>query len=161
MLGKLKFQIPVSSFVWSKSDKMPLGKPGILAVADQGLLFAAPSPPITENYQNVDLDYEICPMYCRRIDYFLEKIAVVESSGEVYLTGKDKFLKKYKIPDELIAKTNPGFKAPPAPIEELNGHPLPVNVCFTSQQSGLLVSGAQDGSIFVREIANPSKHTHV
>ena len=160
VLGKLPFQLPVSSVVWSASDKMPNGKLGILAVAKQGLLFAAPAPSTTESYHNKVLDYDICPMYCRRIDFDLEKVAVVDSTGEVFLTGQDKYLKKYKIPDELIAKTNPGVKAPPSPIEELNGHPLPANVCFTSYNSAYLVSGAKDGSIFVREIANPTKHTH-
>ena len=159
VLGKLRFQIPVSSFVWSSSDRMPLGKTGLLAVADQGLLFAAPAPPTTENYHNKELDYDICPMYCRRIDFFLDKIASINASGEVFLTGKDKFLKKYKIPDELVAKTNPSAKAPPAPIEELPGHPLPVNACFISFNGEYLLSGAQDGSISVREIANPAKHT--
>jgi len=159
VLGKLKFQVPVNSFCWTASDKMPNGAPGILAVSE-GLLFAVSSPSLNENYHNKELDYEICPMYCRRIDFSLDKIAVIDSTGEVFLTGKDKFLKKYKIPDELVAKTNPGVKAPPSPLEELNGHPLPANVCFTSHNSQFLVSGAQDGSICVREIANLTKPTH-
>lgn len=51
-------------------------------------------------------------------------------TGDILCTGKDKLLKRYKQPEELLAKMDNRIKVGGAPIEEQDGHALPSNSTF-------------------------------
>lgn len=80
----------------------------------------------------------------------MRKITVI-GSGEVVVTGKDKILRKYKQPEEVLAKMDWKVKAANTPpIEEIDGHDLRTNYICYSQKNNELVSGGMDGTIIVR-----------
>ena len=133
---------------------MPNNRPGILAISNQGLLFAVSAPIVDVEKQNVDFDTDACPIYIRRTDFLLNKIAVIESTGEVLVTGKDRMLKKYRFPDENILRTDPKSKPPSNPLEELPGHDLPVTVVAHSSNGKFIAMGSQDGTITFRDTAH-------
>lgn len=69
------------------------------------------------------------------------------------MSGEDKFIKKYKQPEQLIGKIDFKSKNPlPPPIEELEAHDLPI-VCFDASTKGF-ISGGSDGVLQVREYSN-------
>lgn len=72
------------------------------------------------NYSSKELKLEndVCPMYARKVDADLNHIAVNKISGDILSTGKDKILKRYKQPEELLAKMDTRIKVGGAPIEE-------------------------------------------
>jgi hypothetical protein len=50
------------------------------------------------------------------------------SAKDLILTGIDKGLKRYKLPDETIEKIDFKLKLPAlAPIEDIPGHQVPIN----------------------------------
>ena len=67
-----------------------------------------------------------CPQYGRKIDPDIYHLAIDPENKDILTTGKDKILKKYKQPDELLIKMDLRIKVPGSvPLEELEGHPLP------------------------------------
>lgn len=59
----------------------------------------------------IDPDLKLC--YARKIDYDLKICAVHPETSDVFCTGKDKVLKRYKFPDEPLSKMELKTKIPP------------------------------------------------
>lgn len=79
----------------------------------KGLLFAINPPEKTDNNENQVL--------VRKTDPDMTKIALTNTS-DVLLTGLDKNIKRYKFPEENLAKIDLKVKLPaPSPIEEVEG----------------------------------------
>lgn len=153
ILGKIRFQMEVASFVWSESKKMPGEKLGILALTTEGLLFAFTAPSTTERWINKDLTLDICPLFFRRIDFLVNKICALDQNGDVLVTGKDRTIKRYKIPDEnLVKSTDLKAKLPGNPTEEVQALSLPANqLVYNASLNKVLLAG-EDGVISLRSI---------
>jgi len=71
------------------------------------------------------IDFELKNCFGRKIDYDLKICCVHPETGDVFCTGKDKILKRYKQPDEPLNKMELKTKIPPLPpIDENDGHTL-------------------------------------
>lgn len=76
-------------------------------------------------------------------------------SGEILTSGEDKFIKKYRQPEELLAKVDFRSKQPiPPPLEEIDAHDL--RVVYWECGPKWLVSGGADGTVQLRESGNLS-----
>jgi hypothetical protein len=77
----------------------------------------------------------------------------VLNSGEIITSGDDKMFKKYKQPEELLAKVDYKSKAAiPPPIEEIEAHDLKIS-CIDSRNT-VIISGGVDGSVQIRDSSN-------
>jgi len=77
---------------------------------------STPSDEIGLEYKKIPV--EECVLYGRKVDPDLNMILVHEPTGDLYLTGKDKIIKKYKCPDTLYSELDQRIKAPPNPVDE-------------------------------------------
>jgi len=108
------------------------------------------------------LSQSVCPIYARRIDPDLFTIAIHPTTGEVFLSGADKLLKKYKQPDDIYLKTQEiKFKIGAAPLEEFDGQALPVNIMKSSEEFNWLACGSRDGTIRLRDLDNPGQFVNI
>lgn len=65
-------------------------------------------------------------------------------------------LKRYKYPEETLAKLDLKVKLPAlSPVEEFEAHQLPTT-CIQFEKE-LIVSGSQDGEVFIRNLAKPAE----
>lgn len=72
-------------------------------------------------------------------------------NGDIYVSGDDKFLKKYDFPNEQFAKLD--FKKPPnPPIEELKSHDLQTTCWDFSNEIKFMVTGGKDGNFILRNM---------
>jgi WD40 repeat protein len=90
------------------------------------------------------------PVY-RRIDKGMTLVFSNVHNGDIFVTGDDKFLKKYEFPADPFTKMD--FKKPPnAPIEELKSHDLQ-NTCWDfSNEIKFMATGGKDGNIILRNM---------
>lgn len=73
------------------------------------------------------------------------------------MTGDDKFIKKYRQPEELIAKVDFKSKFPiQPPLEEIQAHDLRIT-CW-SRFDKYLVSGSADGTVQIRDVSSISQY---
>lgn len=87
---------------------------------------------------------------CRKTDPELNKICV-STQNDFFLSGTDKNFKKYKYPDEKLEKMDLKVKLPAlSPIEELEGHALPITA--VSCHDDIIVTGSQDGEVILRHV---------
>lgn len=154
ILGLSLMPDKINGTFWLDAAKPPIPTTcNILLVLVNYLLIATVPPNPTTKYQNLKLELDQCPQYGRKIDPDLYLIAVDSTTGEVLLSGKDKILKKYKQPDELLIKMDLRIKVPGSiPLEELDGHVLQTNCLLTSPNNALCASGGCDGAIFLRKL---------
>jgi hypothetical protein len=59
----------------------------------------------------------------RKVDRGSALVIPCEGTNEIFVTGKDKLMKKYEMPNENL-KDIDWKRAPNAPSEEFNGHPV-------------------------------------
>ena len=86
----------------------------------------------------------------RKIDSEQEIIQSLPS-GDLLVTGKDKILRKYRHPEEPLAKVDLKSRtAPNPPVEELDGHDLPSTCITRSAKFNTVVTGAEDGTVMIR-----------
>ncbi len=86
---------------------------------------------INPKSSSMKFELDQCPQYGRKIDPDIYHLAIDSENKDILATGKDKILKKYKQPEELITKMDLRMKVPGSvPLEELEGHPLPGKKIF-------------------------------
>jgi WD40 repeat protein len=153
----------INSVSWLETPKHPIPtSSNVLLVVVNYLLIVVVPPNPNNKYNNIKLELDQCPQYGRKIDPDLHLIAVDPTSGDIFLTGRDKILKKYKQPDELIIKMDLRIKVPGSiPIEELDGHALSTNCLLIAPNNALCASGGVDGSIFLRNLKTLSNVTEI
>ena len=163
ILGYSYLPDKVNSIYWLESAKHPVpSNTNVLLVLVNYLLIVIVPPNPNGKYANLKLELDQCPQYGRKIDPDLYLIVVDPTNGDILLTGKDKILKKYKQPDELIIKMDLRIKVPGSiPLEELDGHPLPTNCLIISPNNSMCVTGGSDGSIFIRNLKMLSNVTEI
>jgi hypothetical protein len=106
-----------------------------------------------ENKKNKDFMINFLLKYekrARKVDPDLNMIIHNPKSNDIWLTGKDKYLRHYPMPDEKLEKVIENKYLPPeVPIDELKAHDLPINCAIQLNQ--MLITGGKDGVIQIRE----------
>lgn len=72
-------------------------------------------------------------------------------NGDIFVTGEDKFLKKYEYPNEAFNKIDLKKPANP-PLDELKSHDIGTTCCDFSNEVKFMVTGGKDGNIIVRNM---------
>ncbi len=78
---------------------MPGVEEKVLLVLLQFFLVAIVPPDLKKTHKELDLDPEMLQLYARKVDYDLQHLAINPASGDVFTTGQDKILKRYKQPE--------------------------------------------------------------
>ena len=153
----------VHSVFWLETPKHPIPtSSSVLLVLVNYLLIVVVAPNPNTKYPALKLELDQCPQYGRKVDPDLYLSAVDPNTGDILLTGKDKILKKYKQPDELIIKMDLRIKVPGSvPLEELDGHALPTNCLLIAPNNTICVSGGMDGTLFLRNLKNLATVTEI
>eukprot|EP00828_Plagiopyla_frontata_P042912 TRINITY_DN6551_c0_g1_i9.p1 TRINITY_DN6551_c0_g1~~TRINITY_DN6551_c0_g1_i9.p1 ORF type:complete len:828 (-),score=112.12 TRINITY_DN6551_c0_g1_i9:145-2628(-) len=144
----------LSHFIWNTKTKPPLpeSQQSLLAISNF-LLFSIACPDSQKPFENTPLDEIACPIFVRKIDP--ECNCLTTFGNYVAISGKDKLLKLYKFPEEALKHADLRVRVPSqAPVEEYDGHALPPNCMALSTNSDYIVSGSQDGTIYIREVSN-------
>ena len=75
------------------------------------------------------------------------------STGDIYVTGDDKLLKKYEYPADRIEIID--FKrAPPAPVEEMISHSIGTTCWDVATEFKSFITGGKDGQVFMRHFSS-------
>lgn len=87
----------------------------------------------------------------KKIDRDIDLVISRSDLKQNFVTGVDKFLKKYDLAGDAIEKVD--FKKPPiAPNDELKSHSLKTS-CYDFDDEGKnLVTGGRDGCILIRNL---------
>ena len=80
-------------------------------------------------------------------------------NGDIFVTGEDKFLKKYEYPAEAFNKID-FKKAPNAPLDELKSHDIATTCYDFSNEVKFMVTGGKDGNIIVRNMNIVSQNSN-
>ncbi len=150
----------VLGFSWYSQGRPPIPPNSNFLLVMLNYLIVAVIPPRTDYYpEDLKLDLNSCPQYARKVDNELYLNCMHPTTGDFLITGKDKILRRYKQPDSdgHLSKLDLRVKIPSnPPLEELDGHALAANVLILSPDKRFCVSGAADGTIFLRDIGELS-----
>eukprot|EP00825_Cyclidium_porcatum_P004670 TRINITY_DN1220_c0_g1_i2.p1 TRINITY_DN1220_c0_g1~~TRINITY_DN1220_c0_g1_i2.p1 ORF type:complete len:1061 (-),score=222.02 TRINITY_DN1220_c0_g1_i2:1563-4745(-) len=154
VVGYVVMPSKVNSICWNYSNKqLVLSETGTVLFVLLNYLLVAICPPDPEAiHKDLKLDNEACPQFGRKIDPDLQNMCLSLSTGDLLLTGNDKILKRYKQPEEQLAKLDMKVKIGLPPSEELDGHDLSVNVIKSQIEQRIVVSGSCDGTIIIRNM---------
>ena len=100
----------------------------------------------------------IKPLY-RRIDRGTNLVMSNIYNGDIFLTGEDKFLKKYEFPADPINKID-FKKAANPPVDELKSHDIGTTCCDFSNEIKFMVTGGKDGNIIVRNMNHVAQNNN-
>ena len=95
------------------------------------------------------------PLY-RKIDKGMSLVTSNIFTGDIFVTGEDKFLKRYEFPTEQFSKID-FKKAPNAPIDEIKSHDIGTTCFDFSNEVKFMVTGGKDGNIIVRNMMQISQ----
>lgn len=95
------------------------------------------------------------PLY-RKIDKGMSLVTSNIFTGDIFVTGEDKFLKRYEFPAEHFSKID-FKKAPNAPIDEIKSHDIGTTCFDFSNEVKFMVTGGKDGNIIVRNMMQISQ----
>ena len=89
----------------------------------------------------------------RKIDKGSNLVISNEITGDIFVSGEDKLLKKYELPAETITQIDVK-RAPVAPVEEHNSHSIGTTCWDVTKEFKFMATGGKDGSILLRHISN-------
>lgn len=81
-------------------------------------------------------------------------------SGEIYVTGEDKLLKRYEFPVDPFSKLDMK-KAPLPPLEEHKSHDIGSTCWHLSNEVKFLVTGGRDGNFILRNLNNVAQSNEI
>jgi len=88
------------------------------------------------------------PLY-NKVDLGCYSVNCDLESGDIYIVGDDRWLKKYDMPKMKYDEIN--FETPPKPpLEEFKSHGIGTNCFDFSSEADFIVSGGQDGALILR-----------
>lgn len=136
----------------------------MVGITTNSLLFSV-NVPLNEKFNHrvsVQEDFSN-PMY-RKIDRGMEFImsnydteidekGIDQKDGEIFVTGEDKWMKQYELPNELYESIE-WRKPPNAPINEFHGHGMATACWSYSIESQFIITGGKDGSLIFRRNPN-------
>ena len=134
------------------------GQQRLLAVLHNNLLAAMFVPNQQCEDPLVAIPEEDARYKFRKVDRGSILVIPCEGTDEIFVTGKDKLMKKYEMPNENL-KDIDWKRAPAAPLEEFNSHPVGTAVWHESKEFKFLVTGGKDGTIMLRNFGKISADT--
>jgi len=78
------------------------------------MILSVKCPQSKEPYENLKLEEKDIPIYGRRIDPEMTTVCQ-HPEGDLLVTGKDKILRRYPYPDELLSLMDFRLKTAPNP----------------------------------------------
>lgn len=99
------------------------------------------------------------PVY-RKVDRGSLLVIPNTMTGDLYVTGEDKLLKKYDFPNEHFSKLDMK-KAPIPPVEELKSHDIGTTCWHLSSEVKFLVTGGKDGNFILRNLNNVAQSNEI
>jgi WD40 repeat protein len=81
-------------------------------------------------------------------------------TGDLWVTGEDKLLKKYEFPSEHFSKLDMK-KAPVPPVEEIKSHDVGTTCWHSSSEAKFLVTGGRDGNFILRVLNNITQSNEI
>lgn len=143
---------------WASSAKAPIdskkNKHLLEVTVKNGLVQAiVPLKGIAAHLVFEELGQEAISNLGRRIDSDITMAIVEPESGDIFCTGSEKILRRYKQPDEYIRDMDLRRKQQGMPTE-YDSHDLITNCFVVKPSSDALVSGGLDGSVIKRSLKN-------
>ena len=146
VLGYIQTNYPILDLAFHETTEEIL-------VLVKNILFSYKVDYSIENKKNKDFLINFLLRYdkkARKVDPDLNVIIHHPKSNDIWLSGKDKFLRHYPMPEEKLEKVIENKYLPPeTPLDELRAHDLPISCAV--QQGNTMVTAGRDGSIHLRE----------
>jgi WD40 repeat protein len=99
------------------------------------------------------------PVY-RKIDKGTLMVISNSQTGDIWVTGEDKLLKKYEFPVDHFSKLDMK-KAPVPPVEEIKSHDVGTTCWHSSSEAKFLVTGGRDGNFILRVLNNITQSNEI
>lgn len=146
---------------WANTVKPPIdpkkNRHLVEVTVKNGLLQAiVPLKTINPHEVFEELGLESISMLGRRIDTDITMSIVEPETGDLFCTGGEKILRRYKQPEEYFRDMELKRKQVGMPLE-LDNHDLVTNYLYLKTASEVLVSGGMDGSVIRRSTKNPKE----
>lgn len=81
-------------------------------------------------------------------------------TGDVFVTGEDKLLKRYEFPVDQFSKLDMK-KAPVPPVDEIKSHDIGTTCWHISNEVKFLVTGGRDGNFILRNLNNVAQSNEI
>ena len=125
----------------------------VVVVLSNNLLGAATVPTKAAINRMIPMPAEEANILYRKIDKGSNLVMTNEITGEIFVCGDDRLLKKYEFPAEKITQIDTK-RAPVAPVEEHQSHSIGTTSWDISKEFKFMATGGKDGSILLRHINN-------
>lgn len=125
----------------------------VVVVLSNNLLGSATVPTKAASNRMIPLHADEANVLYRKIDKGSKLVITNEVTGDIFVTGEDRLLKKYEFPSEKIDQIDIK-RAPVAPIEEHTSHPIGTTTYDVSKEFKFTATGGKDGSIYLRHNNN-------
>lgn len=120
------------------------GKDCLVALLKNNTIAAVECPAAAVNNRMEPIPQDKCPVFYRKIDNGSSILITNSTNGDIFVTGKDKWLKKYDYPNQTLEQID--WKSPPAaPSEEIPSHAIGTNCFDISSQFKFMATGGKDG----------------
>jgi len=144
MIAYLPLVGKVSCVDWYQPNTVP--SPKIIVLLQNSLLVCLTPP--AESVRNQQMELEKVPATYSVVDNHMKHL-LCTPTGDILLTGIDRKIKKYEVPNMVYMDINMQ-KPPLAPRSEHPGHGLEIQCWDISPDAKLLVSGSKDGTYRIR-----------
>eukprot|EP00347_Sterkiella_histriomuscorum_P023011 403336298 len=135
------------------------GQSKVLAILSNALLAGFQLPEKHGDNRMESIPENISKVSYRRIDRGMQIVMSNIYNGDIFVSGEDKFLKKYEYPTEAYNKID--FKKPPnPPLDELKSHDIGTTCCDFSNEVKFMVTGGKDGNIIVRNMNHVAQNNN-
>lgn len=125
----------------------------MVTVLTNNLIGAATIPTKAAPNRMIPMPADEANIVYRKIDKGSNLVITNEVTGDLFVSGDDRLLKKYDFPTEKIDQIDIK-RAPMAPVEEHTSHPIGTTTWDVSKEFKFMATGGKDGSIFLRHINN-------
>ena len=128
----------------------------MLAVLSNNLLTGAKVPTRVTGTRMEPLSHEEVDVKYRKVDKGSQLVIANQVTGDIFVAGEDKLLKKYEYPNETLSQID--FKrAPQAPTEEHTSHSVGTTCWDVVKEFKLMATGGKDGTLYVRHVNDVGK----
>lgn len=140
---------------WTTTVKPPIDskktKQVLEVIVKNGLIAAvALLRPLTPSSTFKELSQEDISIRGRRIDFDVTMGVIDAETADLFTTGEEKVIRRYKQPEDHIRDMDMRPRAPFTPVEEIDGHELVTNYIRFKDGANVIVSGGLDGSVIRR-----------
>jgi hypothetical protein len=146
---------------WTTTAKPPIdpkkSKQVLEIIVKNGLIVAlSPLRALTPGLTFKELSPDDVSLRGRRVDFDVSLAAIDPDTADIFTTGEEKVIRRYKQPEDHVRDMDMRPRAPFTPIEEIDGHELTTNFIRFKEGAGAFVSGGLDGSVIRRTTKNPA-----